>query len=148
MLLCLGAHAQARYTVVCLCVCVSVCVCVCRMCISLYLPPPQVLCGWGCEALLSGDLEGDHTDQKSAAGRAEHPQSGELGDWNTSVDKLAKSSSTNLLVEISIIIAIAKLRYHNYNYAWSGATKCFILLEEESRLQFERGHCLFKSSIY
>ena len=25
-LLCLGAHAQARYTVVCLCVCVSVCV--------------------------------------------------------------------------------------------------------------------------
>ncbi len=32
-LLCLGAHAQARYTVVCLCVCmcvcVSVCVCVC-----------------------------------------------------------------------------------------------------------------------
>ncbi len=25
--LCLGAHAQARYTVVCLCVCVSVCVC-------------------------------------------------------------------------------------------------------------------------
>ena len=30
MLLCLGAHAQARYTVVCLCVCVSVCVCVCR----------------------------------------------------------------------------------------------------------------------
>ncbi len=26
MLLCLGAHAQARYTVVCLCVCVSVCV--------------------------------------------------------------------------------------------------------------------------
>ncbi len=28
-LLCLGAHAQARYTVVCLCVCV--CVCVCRL---------------------------------------------------------------------------------------------------------------------
>ncbi len=26
---CLGAHAQARYTVVCLCVCV--CVCVCRL---------------------------------------------------------------------------------------------------------------------
>ncbi len=23
--LCLGAHAQARYTVVCLCICVSVC---------------------------------------------------------------------------------------------------------------------------
>ena len=28
-LLCLGAHAQVRYTVVCLCVCV--CVCVCRV---------------------------------------------------------------------------------------------------------------------
>ncbi len=27
-LLCLGAHALARYTVVCLCVCVCVCVCV------------------------------------------------------------------------------------------------------------------------
>ncbi len=26
MLLCLGAHAQARYTVVCVCVCVCVCV--------------------------------------------------------------------------------------------------------------------------
>ncbi len=26
LLLCLGGHAQARYTVVCLCVCVSVCV--------------------------------------------------------------------------------------------------------------------------
>ena len=29
LLLCLGAHAQVRYTVVCLCVCV--CVCVCRL---------------------------------------------------------------------------------------------------------------------
>ena len=27
VLLCLGAHAQARYTVVCLCVCLSVCLC-------------------------------------------------------------------------------------------------------------------------
>ena len=28
-LLCLGAHAQARYTVVCLCVCMCGCICVC-----------------------------------------------------------------------------------------------------------------------
>ncbi len=27
--LCLGAHAQARYTVVCLCVCMCLCVSVC-----------------------------------------------------------------------------------------------------------------------
>ena len=32
-------------------------------CISLSLPLHQVLCGRGCEALLSGDLEGGHTDQ-------------------------------------------------------------------------------------
>ncbi len=31
-----------------------------------------------CEVLLSGDLEGGHTDQGSAAGRAAHPQSGEF----------------------------------------------------------------------
>ena len=31
LLLCLGAHAQARYTVVCLCVCMSVYLCVCRL---------------------------------------------------------------------------------------------------------------------
>ncbi len=41
-------------------------------CISLSLPLPQVLCGRGCEALLSGDLEGGHTDQGNAAGRAGH----------------------------------------------------------------------------
>ncbi len=38
ILLCLGAHAQARYTVVCscvcVCVCVSVCLCVCVDCYS------------------------------------------------------------------------------------------------------------------
>ncbi len=39
-------------------------------CISLSLPLHQVLCGRGCEALLSEDLEGGHTDQRSAAGRA------------------------------------------------------------------------------
>ena len=46
-------------------------------CISLSLPSSQVICGWGCKALLSGDLEGGHTDQGSAAGWAVHPQSGE-----------------------------------------------------------------------
>ncbi len=46
-------------------------------------PSLQVLCGRGCEALLSGDLEGGHTDQGSAAGRAAHPQSGEwvISEW-------------------------------------------------------------------
>ncbi len=33
-LLCLGAYAQARYTVLCLCVCLSVCLSVCLGCYS------------------------------------------------------------------------------------------------------------------
>ncbi len=39
--------------------------------------------GWGCEALLSGDLEGGHTDQGNAAGRAAHPKNGEwvISEW-------------------------------------------------------------------
>ncbi len=33
--LCLNAHAQARYTIVCLCVCVYVCVCL-SVCVDCY----------------------------------------------------------------------------------------------------------------
>ena len=62
------------------------------------------------------------------------------------MDELAKSSSTNLLVEISIIIAIAKLRYHNYmldqELRLLNVSFCW-----KRRLQFERGHCLTLSPL-
>ncbi len=64
-------------------------------------------------ALLSGDLEGDHTHQGSAAGRAAHPQSGEFSCLEH--DKLAKSMIVlqhKLLVEILITHARAHTHTH------------------------------------
>ncbi len=47
LFLCLGAHAQARYTVVCLCICVCVCVCVdCFSCSRIYEVPVRVSIGF------------------------------------------------------------------------------------------------------
>ena len=46
-------------------------------CVSLSLPPLRYYVAEGVR-IYSQDLEGGHTDQGSAAGRAAHPQSGEF----------------------------------------------------------------------